>query len=146
VEAAGANASRRPAAASARIPRWAPLDPAIAHASGARAGSGLADAMHCLAGRVRPLWREQCPGQPGEQDVEAAPGFGGAGGGRYGDRGYFVEPIVLTNTGPLGDTATIALVISPMVRSGYRSGPRWLMAFAACDVAETLGAFDAGIG
>jgi hypothetical protein len=55
--------------------------------------------MHCLAGRVRTLWREQCPGQSGEQDVEAAPEFG-AGGGRYGDRGYFIEPTVLTNNGP----------------------------------------------
>jgi hypothetical protein len=53
---------------------------------------------------------------------------------------------VLTNTGPLCDAATIAFVISPVVMSGYRSRPRWLMAFADCDAAEMLGAFDAGIG
>jgi len=51
-------------------------------------------------------------------NVEAASEFGGAGGGRYGDSGYFVEHSVLTNTGPLRDTATIALVISPVVMSG----------------------------
>jgi hypothetical protein len=53
---------------------------------------------------------------------------------------------VLTNTGPLCDAATIAFVISPVVMSGYRSRPRWLMALADCDAAEMLGAFDAGIG
>jgi len=36
-------------------------------------------------------------------------------------------------------------VISPVIPSGYRSGPRWLMALADCDAAEMLGAFDAGI-
>jgi hypothetical protein len=41
---------------------------------------------------------------------------------------------------------TIAFVISPVILSGYRSGPRWLMALAHCDAAEMLGAFDAGIG
>jgi hypothetical protein len=41
--------------------------------------------------------------------------------------------------------ATIAFVISPVVMSNCRSGPRWLMAFADCDAAEMLGAFDAGI-
>jgi hypothetical protein len=64
-----------------------------------------------------------------------------AGGGR----GYFVEPTVLTSTGLRYDTATIAFVISPVVMSGYRSGPRWLMALADCGAAEMLGAFDAGI-
>jgi hypothetical protein len=101
--------------------------------------------MRCLAGRVRTLRREQCPDQPGEQDVEAAPGFG-AGGGRYGDRGYFIEPTVLTSTGPLCDAATIAFMILPVVMSAYRSGPRWLMTLADGDAAEMLGAVDAGIG
>jgi hypothetical protein len=52
---------------------------------------------------------------------------------------------VLTSTGPGDDAATIAFVISPVVMSGCRSGPRWLMALADCDAAEMLGAFDAGI-
>ena len=43
-------------------------------------------------------------------------------------------------------TATIASGISPMIMSGYRSRPRWLMALADCGAAEMLGAFDAGIG
>jgi hypothetical protein len=59
---------------------------------------------------------------------------------------YFIEPTVLTNTGPLCDAATIAFVISPVVMSAYRSGPRWLMALADGNAAEMLGAFDAGIG
>jgi hypothetical protein len=42
----------------------------------------------------------------------------GAGGGRYGDGGYFVEPTVLTNTGPRYEAATIAIVISPVVMWG----------------------------
>ena len=46
---------------------------------------------------------------------------------------------------PLRDTATIAFVILPVVMSGYRSGPRWLMALADCGAAEVFGAFDAGI-
>jgi len=53
---------------------------------------------------------------------------------------------VLTNTGLLYEVATIAFVISPVVKSDYRSGPRWLMAFADCHAAEMFGAFDAGIG
>jgi hypothetical protein len=53
---------------------------------------------------------------------------------------------VLTNTWPLCEAATIAFVISPVVKSGYRSGPRWLMAFVDCNAAEIFGAFDAGIG
>lgn len=69
-------------------------------AFGARAGSGLADGMHCLAGRCAPSGGSSVLASPGEQDVEAASEFGGAGGGRYGGRGYFVEPTVLTNTGP----------------------------------------------
>jgi hypothetical protein len=56
------------------------------------------------------------------------------------------EPTVLTNTGLLYEVATIAFVISPVVKSHYRSGPRWLMAFADCNAAEMFGAFDAGIG
>jgi hypothetical protein len=52
---------------------------------------------------------------------------------------------MLTSTGPRYDAATIAFVISPVVMSGCRSGPRWLMALADCDAAEMLGAFDAGI-
>jgi hypothetical protein len=64
----------------------------------------------------------------------------------FDEGSYFIEPTVLTNTGPLCDAATIAFVISPVVMSGYRSRPRWLMALADCDAAETLGAFDAGIG
>jgi hypothetical protein len=52
---------------------------------------------------------------------------------------------VLTSTGPVDDAATIAFVISPVVMSGCRSGPWWLMALADCDAAEMLGAFDAGI-
>ena len=59
---------------------------------------------------------------------------------------HFVEPTVLISTRPLRDTATTAFVISSMIMSGYRSGPRWLMAFADGNAAETLGAFDAGIG
>ena len=51
----------------------------------------------------------------------------------------------VARTGPRRDAATIALVISPVVMSGCRSGPRWLMALADCDAAEMLGAFDAGI-
>ena len=74
------------------------------------------------------------------------PSSGAPAGGRYGDRGYFVEPTLLTNTGPLCDAATIAFVISPVVMSAYRSGPRWLMALADGNAAEMLGAFDAGIG
>ena len=35
----------------------------------------------------------------------------------------------------------IAFVISSVVMSSYRSGPRWLMALANCDAAEMLGAF-----
>jgi hypothetical protein len=46
---------------------------------------------------------------------------------------------------PLRDTATIVFVISPVVMSGCRSGPRWLMALADCSAAEMRGAFDAGI-
>jgi hypothetical protein len=46
----------------------------------------------------------------------------------------------------LRDTATIAFVISPVIMSGYRSRPRWLMALAYCGAAEMLGAFDAGMG
>jgi hypothetical protein len=49
----------------------------------------------------------------------------------------FVEPSVLTNTGPLCEAATI----SPVVTWGYRSGPRWLMALADGNAAERLGAF-----
>ena len=41
---------------------------------------------------------------------------------------------------------TLAVVILPMVTSGSCSGPRWRMALAVCSAAETLGAFDAGIG
>jgi len=52
----------------------------------------------------------------------------------------------MASTGPLRDTATIAFVILPVVMSGYRSGPRWLMALADGNAAETLGALDAGIG
>jgi hypothetical protein len=59
---------------------------------------------------------------------------------------YFVEPAVLTNTGPRYEAATIALVISPVVMWGYRSGPRWLMALADCNAAERPGAFDVEIG
>jgi hypothetical protein len=55
------------------------------------------------------------------------------------------SPPVLTSTGSLYDAATIAFVISPVVMSDCRSGPRWLMAPADCDAAEMLGAFDAGI-
>jgi hypothetical protein len=40
---------------------------------------------------------------------------------------------------------TLAVVISAVLTSGSRSGPRWLMALAACNAAEMLGAFDAGI-
>jgi hypothetical protein len=58
----------------------------------------------------------------------------------------FVEPTVLTNTGPLYEPATIVFVISPVVMSSYRSGPRWLMALADCNAAVRLGAFYAGIG
>jgi hypothetical protein len=58
----------------------------------------------------------------------------------------FVESTVLTNTGSLRDTATIAFVISPVIMSGYRSRPRWLMALADCGAAEMLGASDAGMG
>jgi hypothetical protein len=47
---------------------------------------------------------------------------------------------------PLRDTARIAFVTSLVVMSGYRSGPRWLMALADCNAAETLGVFGAGIG
>jgi hypothetical protein len=53
---------------------------------------------------------------------------------------------VLTNTGPRYEAATIALVISPVVMWGYRSGPRWLMALADCNAAERPGAFDVEIG
>ena len=59
---------------------------------------------------------------------------------------YFVEPTVLTNTGPLYEAATIAFVISPVIMWGYRSRPRWLMALADCNAAKRLGAFDVGIG
>ncbi len=52
---------------------------------------------------------------------------------------------MLTNTGPLYEAATIAFVISPVVKSDYRSGPRWLMAFAGCNAAKMPGAFDAGL-
>ena len=92
-----------------------------------------------------PLWPKRVRASAVSQDVEAAAEFGGAGGRRYGD-GYFAEPTVLASTGPLRDTATIAFVILPVVMSGYRSGPRWLMALADRNAAETLGAFDAGIG
>jgi hypothetical protein len=68
-----------------------------------------------------------------------------AGGGRYGGRGYFVEPTRADQHRALCDAATIAFVISPVVVSDCRSGPRWLMALADCDAAEMLGAFDAGI-
>jgi hypothetical protein len=69
---------------------------------------------------------------------------GGATARAGGDRGYF-EPTVLTSTGSLNEAAAIAFVISPVLMSGCRSGPRWLMAPADCDAAEMLGAFDAGI-
>jgi Family of unknown function (DUF6893) len=46
---------------------------------------------------------------------------------------------VLANTGPLCDVATIAVVISPVVMSAYRSGPRWLMALADGNAAGMLG-------
>jgi hypothetical protein len=59
--------------------------------------------------------------------------------------GYFVEPTRADQHRALYNAATIALVISPVVMSGCRSGPRWLMALAACGAAEMLGAFDAGI-
>jgi hypothetical protein len=52
---------------------------------------------------------------------------------------------VLSGAGPRRGAA-IAFVISLVILSGYRSGPRWLMALADCDAAEMLGAFDAGIG
>jgi hypothetical protein len=48
--------------------------------------------------------------------------------------------------GSLRDTATIAFVISPVIMSGYRSRPRWLMALADCGAAEMLGVFYAGMG
>jgi len=51
---------------------------------------------------------------------------------------------VLTSTGPAA--TRIPCVISPVILSGYRSGPRWLMALADCGAAEMFGAFDAGIG
>jgi hypothetical protein len=51
----------------------------------------------------------------------------------------------LTSTGLRYDAVTIAFVISPVVLSGCRSGPRWLMALADCGAAEMFGAFDAGI-
>ncbi len=57
-----------------------------------------------------------------------------------GRRGY---PAL--GTGPSCDAVTNAFVIWPVILSGYRSGPRWLLALADCD-AEMLGAFDAGIG
>jgi hypothetical protein len=47
---------------------------------------------------------------------------------------------------PFRDTPRIAFVTSAVVMSDYRSGPRWLMALADCNAAETLGAFGAGIG
>ena len=40
---------------------------------------------------------------------------------------------------------TLAVVISPVLTSGSRSRPRWLLALADCNAAEMLGAFDAGI-
>jgi hypothetical protein len=53
---------------------------------------------------------------------------------------------VLSGAGPRCVAAAIAFAISLVILSGYRSGPRWLMALADCDAAEMLGAFDAGIG
>jgi hypothetical protein len=47
---------------------------------------------------------------------------------------------------PSAARARIAFVISLVVMSGYRSGPRWLMALADCNAAETLGVLVAGIG
>ena len=41
---------------------------------------------------------------------------------------------------------TLTVASSPVLTSDSRSGPRWLMALAACNAAGMLGAFDAGIG
>jgi hypothetical protein len=85
------------------------------------------------AGCIHPFQYARC-----REPVRAEPGT---------DSGsYFIEPTVLTNTGPCYEAATIAFVISSVVTWGYRSGPRWLMALADGNAAERLGAFDCGIG
>jgi hypothetical protein len=72
---------------------------------------------------------------------------GGATAPAGGGRGYVVEPTRADqHRAPLYDAAAIAFMISSVVVSGCRSGPRWLMALADCDAAEMVGAFDAGIG
>jgi hypothetical protein len=46
----------------------------------------------------------------------------------------------MPTSGPRTPLRRSRFVISPVVMSGYRSGPRWLMALADCNAAEMLGA------
>jgi hypothetical protein len=48
--------------------------------------------------------------------------------------------------GQAASAGTLPVAISPVLTSGSRSGPRWLIALADRNATEMLGAFDAGIG